>query len=161
MSEAYEVPEPILNSPFEEPAWHWHIEDGQTPEKIPCRRPAIYYYRDPNANPSTHGGMGGTPVDLTLVNLIRERVKAWRSAGYPGVTRTTLELLHWWRREGRYAREAACCRGVIVKSSTEQPSTYLDVPMVNHWAFWMPTFFCPAEVGPIWPATSGAGSTSN
>jgi type III restriction enzyme len=28
-------------------------------------------------------------------------VKAWRAEGYPGVTRTTLELLEWWRREGR------------------------------------------------------------
>lgn len=41
---------------------------------------------------------------MTLVNLIRERVKAWRTAGYPGVTRTTLELLQWWRREGREKR---------------------------------------------------------
>jgi type III restriction enzyme len=39
--------------------------------------------------------------ELALVNLIRERVNAWRDQGYPGVTRTTLDLLHWWRREGR------------------------------------------------------------
>lgn len=39
---AYEVPEPILNSPFEEPALYWHIEEGQTPEKRTGRRPAIY-----------------------------------------------------------------------------------------------------------------------
>ncbi len=32
-------------------------------------------------------------LELALVNLIRERVKAWREQGYPGVTRTTLELL--------------------------------------------------------------------
>ena len=28
-----------------------------------------------------------------MVQLIRDRVKAWRAAGYPGVTRTTSELL--------------------------------------------------------------------
>ena len=28
---SYEVPEPILNSPFEEPAEHWHIEEGAFP----------------------------------------------------------------------------------------------------------------------------------
>ena len=28
----------------------------------------------------------------------------WRAAGYPGVTRTTLELLHYWRRDGRQQR---------------------------------------------------------
>ena len=38
---------------------------------------------------------------MELVNLIRERVKAWREAGYPRVTRTTEELLNWWRRDGR------------------------------------------------------------
>ena len=28
----YEVPEPILNSPFEEPARHWNIVEGEQPE---------------------------------------------------------------------------------------------------------------------------------
>ena len=40
-------------------------------------------------------------MPLELVNVIRERVKAWRSDGYPGVTRTTLELLRYWHRDGR------------------------------------------------------------
>src|SRR5687768_7017280 len=94
-----EVPQPILNSPFEEPAEHWHIVEGETPERRQGRRPAVYYYRDPKAKAaSEETGTGGTPVELELVNLIRERVKAWRAEGYPGVTRTTLELLQWWRR---------------------------------------------------------------
>ena len=38
------------------------------------------------------------------MNLIRERVKAWKVAGCPGVTRTTLELLQWWQRDGREKR---------------------------------------------------------
>jgi type III restriction enzyme len=42
--------------------------------------------------------------ELTLVNLVRERVDAWREQGYPGVTRTTLELLQWWQRDGREKR---------------------------------------------------------
>ena len=41
--------------------------------------------------------------ELALVNLIRERLDAWRQ-GYAGVTCTTLELLQWWRREGRENR---------------------------------------------------------
>ena len=44
------------------------------------------------------------PVELELVNLIRQRVDAWRNHGYPGVTRTTLELLQWWPRDGRERR---------------------------------------------------------
>ncbi len=102
---AYEVPQPILNSPFEEPQEHWHIVEGETPERRPGRRPAMYFYRDPKVKPEKEaGGAVGTAIELKLVNRIREQVKKWRLDGYPGVTRTTLELLQWWRREGRERR---------------------------------------------------------
>jgi hypothetical protein len=39
--------------------------------------------------------------ELALVNLLRERVAAWRQEGYSNLTGTTLQLLQWWRREGR------------------------------------------------------------
>jgi type III restriction enzyme len=101
----YEVPEPILNSPFDEPAEHWNIEEGATPEKRPGRRPAGYFYRDPKAPPSdSEHDARGTWEELKLVNLVRDRVKQWRSQGYPGVTRTTLDLLNYWRRDGRQHR---------------------------------------------------------
>ncbi len=101
----YEVPEPILNSPFEEPREHWHIIEGEAPEKKPARRPAMYFYRDPKAIPDKYGGDGvGTAIELKLVNRIRVQVKAWGEQGYPGATRTTLELLQWWRRDGREKR---------------------------------------------------------
>ena len=45
----FEVEKPILNSPYEEPAGHWHIEDGRPPEQKPGRRQAGYFYRDPKA----------------------------------------------------------------------------------------------------------------
>jgi type III restriction enzyme len=101
----FEVPEPILNSPFEEPKEHWHIVEGEVPEKRPGRRSAIYYYRDPRVPATGAGGPGpGTAIPMDLVNLIRERVGSWRAAGYPGASRTTLELLQWWRRDGREKR---------------------------------------------------------
>lgn len=101
----YEVPEPILNSPFDEPTEHWHIAEGEQPERRPDRRPAMYFYRDPKAKPDTEAGrVVGTAIELKLVNRIRAQVKKWRLEGYPGVTRTTLELLHWWRRDGRAQR---------------------------------------------------------
>ncbi|MEZ4478276.1 MAG: DEAD/DEAH box helicase family protein [Nitrospira sp.] len=102
---AYEVPQPILNSPFEEPKEHWHIVEGEEPETHPGRRPAMYYYRDPKVKPEKeYGTIAGTAIELKLVNRIRAQVKKWRSEGYPGVTRTTLELLQWWQREGRAQR---------------------------------------------------------
>jgi type III restriction enzyme len=101
----YEVGQPILNSPFEEPKRHWHLVEGQQPDLRDGRRRAVYYYREPNIDiPPGATGSAGTPVELKLVNLVRERVKAWQTEGCPGVTRTTLELLQWWHREGRERR---------------------------------------------------------
>ncbi|MCI0487203.1 MAG: DEAD/DEAH box helicase family protein [Blastocatellia bacterium] len=100
-----EVPEPILNSPFEEPQVYWYIEEGEEPRRLPGRRRAMYFYRDPNSKPDRYGrSEAGIAIELKLVNLIRKRVKEWRDQDYPGVTRTTLELLEWWRREGRLQR---------------------------------------------------------
>ena len=90
---SYEVPEPILNSPFEEPKEHWHIEEGETPVKVEGRRPAIYFYRDPKYKPDVLGNAGpGTAIEMKLVNRTRALVKSWRDQGYPGATRTTLLL---------------------------------------------------------------------
>lgn len=100
MSE-FEVPQPIICSPFEEPAQHWHLEEGSAPtEPTPGRRPAHYFYREPGGE-TDEGAPTGVAVSLPLVNLVRDRLKDWRSAGYPGVTATTLELLNYWRRDGR------------------------------------------------------------
>ena len=99
----YEVPEPILNSPFVEPQEYWYLEEGKAPDRRQGRRPAGYFYRDPQL-PITEDGDAGAWVELAIVNLIRERLKAWCTSGYSGASRTTLELLQWWRREGRKER---------------------------------------------------------
>ena len=101
----FEVPEPILNSPFGEPSAHWRIVEGLPPERRPGRRPAGYFYRDPRVPVSgdEHEARGQW-VDLPLVNLIRQRLKDWRHQGWPGATRMTLELLNYWRRDGRQHR---------------------------------------------------------
>ena len=102
---SYEVSEPIINSPFDEPKQHWHIEEGEDPQLRSGRRPPMYFYRDPKAKPERNErGNAGIAIELKLVDRIRERVAAWRVQGYPGVTRTTYELLHWWRRDGREKR---------------------------------------------------------
>jgi type III restriction enzyme len=100
----FEVPQPIICSPFEEPLKHWHLEEGTVPtEPTPGRRPAHYFYREPG-HETAEGAPTGTLVELTLVNLVRDRLAEWRRAGYPGVTATTLELLEYWRRDGRSFR---------------------------------------------------------
>ncbi|MBN2124967.1 MAG: DEAD/DEAH box helicase family protein [Deltaproteobacteria bacterium] len=95
----FEVPEPILNSPYGEPQAHWRIVEGEPAEVVPERRPPLYYYRPPGQS-AVEAGVG-TAIELKLVARIRERVKAWQDQGYPGVTRTTLELIRHWRKDGR------------------------------------------------------------
>lgn len=108
---AFEVPAPILNGPYDEPAWHWWLMEGEPPDRRPGRRPAMYWYKPPTRRDEQdeEGARErpGTLIELKLVNLIRERVKAWRKealAGGGGVTRTTCELMNYWRREGRQHR---------------------------------------------------------
>lgn len=101
----FEVPDPIINSPYEKPAEYWDIKEGEQPKRLKGRRPAGYFYRDPKAtNFEGEHSAKGTWEELKLVNRIRDQLDSWRGQGYPGVTRTTLELLQYWRREGRQHR---------------------------------------------------------
>lgn len=99
----FEVRQPILNSPYHEPEKYWLLEEGEEPREMPGRRPAAYFYRDPRMGHSTDASQQnrGIQIELKLVNLIRARVKEWRAGGYQGVSGTTLELIQYWRREGR------------------------------------------------------------
>jgi type III restriction enzyme len=97
----FEVPSPILCSPFDEPKEHWWILEGQPAERRAGRRPALYFYREPARAAEQKGGIA---IEMKLVNRIRERLRTWRESGYAGVTRTTLELLQHWQREGREKR---------------------------------------------------------
>ena len=49
MSE-FEVPNPILNPPFDEPAHHWYIEEGDAAEMRAGRRPSVVF--PPRTKPS-------------------------------------------------------------------------------------------------------------
>ncbi|MEY3231265.1 MAG: hypothetical protein RL689_1354 [Planctomycetota bacterium] len=131
----FEVETPILNSPFARPALHWRLEDGHPPEKRDGRREAGYYYRDPKS--VRDGDAKGTWVPLGMVNTIRERLDAWRELalrGEAGVTRTTCELLNYWRREGRkhrlfFAQLEAAETIIFLNEARRDFLQGIDVPM--------------------------------
>lgn len=84
----------IINSPYAEPQRHWHydpaaklfsLEDGRRPAGYVIASEASRAFDDP-----------GVFIPIPLVNLIRPRVKAWRAAGYPGITSLTKRLLDHW-----------------------------------------------------------------
>ncbi|MEP6757440.1 MAG: DEAD/DEAH box helicase family protein, partial [Chthonomonadales bacterium] len=108
---SFEVAEPIQNGPFDKPERYWYITEGEQPELREGRRASVVFpprdqrqewELDPAVmRPSQEYHNG---YELVLVNLIRERVADWQAKGFPGLTRTTLDLIAWWTREGREQR---------------------------------------------------------
>ena len=85
----------IINSPYEEPARHWHYErETRTFDLAEGRRPAGYVVASGDSKAFDDPGVF---VEIPLVNQIRPRVEAWRKAGYPGVSAITKRLLDHWR----------------------------------------------------------------
>ena len=85
----------IINSPYEEPQRHWRYDrQTRTFELVAGRRPAGYVVASGDSRAFDDPGIF---VEIPLVNRIRPRVKAWREAGYPGVTDIMNQLLDHWR----------------------------------------------------------------
>ena len=92
----------IITSPYDEPNEHWKYDrETRRFTREPGRRPAGYI-RASDASKSFDDP--GEFVELPLVNKIRPRVDAWRTADYPGASGITRRLLKHWRdteqREG-------------------------------------------------------------
>jgi len=102
------VENPILNSPFAEPTRYWAYEEGQ-PVLKEGRRPAGYYFKARTRGPQM-AMLEEEFVPLDLVNTIRERLKAWRVRGYPGVTPITRQLLTHWNNPERERKLFFCQR---------------------------------------------------
>jgi len=85
----------IINSAYEEPARHWRYDrETRTFDLVEGRRPAGYVVASGDSRAFDDPGIF---VEIPLVNQIRPRVKAWREAGYPGVSSITKRLLDHWR----------------------------------------------------------------
>lgn len=90
----------IINPPYSEPQEHWRYDRiTRSFERVPTRRPAGYIVASESARSFDDPGHF---IEIPLVNKIRERVKAWRNEGYPGITGITRRLLdHWTQRKER------------------------------------------------------------
>jgi len=92
----------IINSPYEEPKQHWRYErETRTFDLVEGRRPAGYVVASGDSKAFDDPGIF---VEIPLVNQIRPRVKAWREAGYPGITAITKRLLEHWRDPEEFDR---------------------------------------------------------
>ncbi len=96
------VENPILCSPYKEPAQHW-LYDTKTgvPSKTPGRRPASYWFKTERTGTAQLDLFAEEERDdLPLVNALRQDVKHWRTKGWESASETTKKLLrHWWRED--------------------------------------------------------------
>ena len=100
---SFEVAEPILSSPFEEPPEHWWIEEGKLPRATAWATAGRLLLPRPVNSPSTATTdiAEASGCDLDLVNLVRAGLAGWRAKATPEPRRTTRELMEYWRRDGR------------------------------------------------------------
>ena len=115
----------IINSPYAEPAQYWHYQRENRDFCLKAgRRPAGYVMATPGFKGFDDPGIF---VEIAQVNQIRLRVKAWREAGYPGVTGITKRLLaHWQAPETLHERRFFFCQLEAIETLiwlTEAPAT--------------------------------------
>jgi type III restriction enzyme len=77
----------IINSPYEEPKHYWNYDrETRSFSLKEGRRPAGYVIASESSKAFDDPGIF---IEIPIVNKIRLRVKAWREAGYAGVTGIT------------------------------------------------------------------------
>lgn len=109
------IDDPLINSPFEEPARHFRFgEHGITTEVVEERRASSYFI--PIPPPKKKGRqlsfetewLGERISENAFINRVRARVSVWRRGGHAGVTRTTRRLLEHWSSPDRERRLFFC-----------------------------------------------------
>jgi len=123
----------IINTPYAEPERHWRYErETRSFDLLEGRRPAGYVVASGDSQAFDDPGVF---VEIPLVNQIRPRVKAWREAGYPGVSSITKRLLEHWRDPEEFeARRFFFCQLESIETLiwlTEAPAAErvgLDIP---------------------------------
>ena len=136
------IENPILNSPFAEPTRHFKFSDeGITNEIVNARRVSSYFV--PIAKPKKKGKSEQLTFETEwtedrieenkFINQIRSRVAIWRQGGYQGVTKTTRQLLDYWRNPER-ERKLFFCQIEAVETAiyvTEVANKYGDTWIEN------------------------------
>lgn len=102
---------PIINSPYFEPTSHFNADErGISDEILEFRRPSSFYIpvprtRKKDRQSDTNLAEGAFSEEMQqeneLINNVRAKIKDWRNAGYSGITKTSRDLLYYWRDENR------------------------------------------------------------
>lgn len=95
---------PILNSPYLEPEFHYATDNDGSLNYSDIRDGRRIFTPDVNAIPTRQGPQGSIfevndfaeEYGQHLVNLMRKEIGKWREEKYPNTTRVTKELLFFW-----------------------------------------------------------------
>lgn len=151
----------IINSPYDRPSAYWEQDGaGKAMTQRQGRRPAAYEIFDTRNNTRR-----SEPLDL--VNRIRQRVDEWRTAGYPGVTSVTRQLLEHWQARGEWDTDGRRWEG----GPRQYPFYFCQLEAIETLIWWLEAqesfrqgIFLPGDGGP-WERicnkmATGSGKTS-
>jgi hypothetical protein len=149
------IENPVINSPFNEPARHFRFTDeGITNETVEGRRRSQCFV--PIAKPKKKGSKQlqfdtewtqDRIEENELVNQIRARVRLWREGGYVGVTPVTASLLAYWTAPDREKKLFFC--------QIEALETAIYILQAQHGGLGR----CRDD-SPVWPGYPLLGCTS-
>jgi len=105
---AYVVDRVVICDAFREPDRHYQLLPGGRSKRVESRRPSMRFLASAKDVKGGIGGVVGREAQLfddlsasaaelnEFVNHLRDEVRAWREAGYPGTAVVTRRLLEWW-----------------------------------------------------------------
>ena len=105
---AYVVDRVVICDAFREPDRHYQLLPGGRSKRVETRRPSMRFLASAKDVKGGIAGVVGKEAQLfddlsasagelnEFVNQLRDEVRAWREAGYPGTAMVTRRLLEWW-----------------------------------------------------------------
>jgi len=95
---------PILNSPYEEPEFRYHMNEKGELDYSDIREGRRYFTPDITPIPTRQGPQKemfevndhAAEYGTHIVNLLRKEISKWRENQYPDTTRVSKELLNFW-----------------------------------------------------------------
>ena len=105
---AYIVDRVVICDAFREPDKHYQLMTGGRSKLVKGRRPSVRFLASAKDTKGGIAGVVGKEAGLfedmlasseqhnDFVNQLRDEVRVWREAGYPGTALVTRRLLEWW-----------------------------------------------------------------
>src|SRR6266480_4402603 len=116
---AYVVDRVVICDAFREPNQHYQLLPGGKSKLVKERRPSMRFLASAKDVAGGIAGVVGKEARLfedmlasseqrnDFVNHLRDEVRAWRKAGYPGTAAVTRRLLEWWFERDEERRAVA------------------------------------------------------